>query len=206
MASAASTRLTARLADGVARALLPFRVNVRAVAIEEVSREGGFVDWTQPLNVAPLAPLWIGAPAETWTALQQAAGVRDTFAAFAGRAISEFAQTVGARLAVPCFPAPGSESAPSAAADFFRLEIETGAATLAIFAGISAGLVHALRKEKAENTVAASVDLLLDVELPVAVSFGRAFLPVREVLRMTTGSMIELNRHVNDYVDVIVNN
>jgi len=42
--------------------------------------------------------------------------------------------------------------------------------------------------------------------LPVSVSFGRTLLPVREVLRMTTGSMIELNRNVNDYVDVIVNN
>lgn len=51
-----------------------------------------------------------------------------------------------------------------------------------------------------------SIDLLLDVELPVSVSFGRAQLALKDVIKLTTGSIIELNRSVSEPVEVIVNN
>jgi len=51
-----------------------------------------------------------------------------------------------------------------------------------------------------------SIDLLLDVELPVSVSFGRAQLPLKDVIKLTTGSIVELNRSVSEPVEVIVNN
>jgi flagellar motor switch protein FliN/FliY len=50
------------------------------------------------------------------------------------------------------------------------------------------------------------MDLLLDVELPVSVSFGRAQLLLKDVIKLTTGSIIELNRSISEPVDVIVNN
>ncbi|MEI9812996.1 MAG: FliM/FliN family flagellar motor switch protein [Acidobacteriota bacterium] len=49
-------------------------------------------------------------------------------------------------------------------------------------------------------------DLLLDVELPVSVSFGHAFVPLKEVLKLTTGSIVELSRAIIEPVDVVVNN
>jgi flagellar motor switch protein FliN len=48
-------------------------------------------------------------------------------------------------------------------------------------------------------------DLLLDVALPVVVSFGRTSLQIREVLKLNTGSIVELDRFVSDPVEVIVN-
>jgi flagellar motor switch protein FliN len=51
-----------------------------------------------------------------------------------------------------------------------------------------------------------SIDLLLDVELPVSVSFGRAQLPLKDVIKLTTGSIVELNRALSEPVEVIVNN
>lgn len=51
-----------------------------------------------------------------------------------------------------------------------------------------------------------SLDLLLDVELPVSVSFGRAQLPLKDVLKLTTGAIIELNRSINEPVELLVNN
>ena len=50
-----------------------------------------------------------------------------------------------------------------------------------------------------------NLDLLLDVELPIRVCFGESELPLRDVLRLGVGSVIELNRSVNDPVTVIVN-
>ena len=50
------------------------------------------------------------------------------------------------------------------------------------------------------------VDLLLDVELPVSASFGRTYLPLGDVLELTSGSIVELNRSVSEPVEIIVNN
>lgn len=51
-----------------------------------------------------------------------------------------------------------------------------------------------------------TLDLLLDVELPLSISFGKTYLPVREILKLSTGSIVELNCPANAYVEVIVNN
>jgi len=48
--------------------------------------------------------------------------------------------------------------------------------------------------------------LLLEVELPVSVSFGRAQLPLRDVLKLNSGSIVELNRTISEPVEIIVNN
>jgi flagellar motor switch protein FliN/FliY len=50
-----------------------------------------------------------------------------------------------------------------------------------------------------------TMDLLLDVDLPVSISFGKTQLPLKDVLKLTTGSIVELNRGVNDQVEVLVN-
>jgi flagellar motor switch protein FliN/FliY len=50
-----------------------------------------------------------------------------------------------------------------------------------------------------------NIDLLLDVELPITVSFGETNIPLKDVLKFGVGSVIELNRAVNDPVTIIVN-
>ena len=51
-----------------------------------------------------------------------------------------------------------------------------------------------------------NLELLLDVEMPVSISFGRAQLPLKDVLRLSIGSLVELDRTVSDPVDIIVSN
>jgi flagellar motor switch protein FliN/FliY len=50
-----------------------------------------------------------------------------------------------------------------------------------------------------------TMELLLDVNLPVSISFGKAQLPMKDVLKLTTGSIVELNRGLNEPVEVLVN-
>jgi flagellar motor switch protein FliN/FliY len=72
--------------------------------------------------------------------------------------------------------------------------------------------VSGARAEPAENpkeateTPSRTFDLLLDVELPVSVSFGRAQILLKDLIKLTTGSIVELNRSINEPVEVIVNN
>ncbi len=53
--------------------------------------------------------------------------------------------------------------------------------------------------------VAAEIDLLSDVEMTVTVELGRTNMKVRDLLRMTEGSLIELGRGIGEAVDVLVN-
>jgi flagellar motor switch protein FliN len=50
-----------------------------------------------------------------------------------------------------------------------------------------------------------NMDMLLDVELPVSVSFGYSEMTLKDILKLGTGSVIELDKAVNDPVTIIVN-
>ncbi len=49
-------------------------------------------------------------------------------------------------------------------------------------------------------------ELLLDVELPLNVSFGRTAIKLQDAMKLMTGSLIELDRSVSDPVELLVNN
>src|SRR4029077_15824791 len=51
-----------------------------------------------------------------------------------------------------------------------------------------------------------TIDLLMEVELQVGYAFGRPQFPLRDVLKLNSGSIVELNRTISDPVEIIVNN
>ncbi len=50
-----------------------------------------------------------------------------------------------------------------------------------------------------------NLERLLEVELDLAISFGETMLPLADVLKLSSGSIVELNRAVSDAVDLLVN-
>jgi flagellar motor switch protein FliN/FliY len=50
-----------------------------------------------------------------------------------------------------------------------------------------------------------NLDMLLDVSLKITVELGRAQLKFRDVLNLTTGSVVELGRQTSEPVDILVN-
>ncbi len=59
--------------------------------------------------------------------------------------------------------------------------------------------------EQSKPTSGWNIDLLLDVELPITVSFGETEMQLKDILKLGVGSVIELDKSVNDPVTVIVN-
>jgi len=49
------------------------------------------------------------------------------------------------------------------------------------------------------------MDLLLDLTLPVAIELGRTNLPIRDILDLRRGSVVEFEKLASEPVDVIVN-
>lgn len=177
--------------------------------------------------------LWIAAAEDAWTSagghILKAAGIEEsdpaslksTYFETISQALSGTAGTMGARAGHEIACAHGEESAgapPEAA--WAVLRVKLGAETASIAIGVEAALVKAIEASAAPPKVALAAagagftgpinsktfELLLDVELPVSVSFGRAQVPLKDVLKLTTGSIVELNRSILEPVEVIVNN
>ncbi|MCL1908475.1 MAG: flagellar motor switch protein FliN [Holophagaceae bacterium] len=55
------------------------------------------------------------------------------------------------------------------------------------------------------NVDTKNLDLLLDIELPVVVRMGHTEMPLGELLKLTPGSILELNRPADAPVDLLVN-
>ena len=55
------------------------------------------------------------------------------------------------------------------------------------------------------STATHNLELLMEVDLDLSVSFGRTQLLLEDVLKLASGSIVELNRSATDPVDVLVN-
>jgi len=117
-----------------------------------------------------------------------------------------------------------SPAAPSwPPAETFWLQIgEEGPAGMALEAGLSAALVAELRAEKVEAATpetdssgeaapptdfaapVGSMDRLMDVQLGVTMRFGARRLRLRDVLDLSPGAVVELDRRVQEPVDLLL--
>ena len=157
--------------------------------------------------------------------------IRQTYLELLQQSLSGFSQALGAKLGREVNCIDGIESAATPEGQIIPIQVEF-AETKALPIGIVlSGRLTSVFSEAAQQTqeppAAAStavaapeanepaaaagspsrqIELLLDVELPVSVSFGRAQLPLKDILKLTSGSIVELNRPVAEPVEVIVNN
>ncbi len=195
-----------------------------------------FVWWEQTYSLGPDSQIWIGAAAETWREIGQQAlhgagiedpdpeTVRGTYLEIVTQALSGAASAASARVGKEVSSSGGREFPPPSSAGVACSSVQVmfgGVAVplLVAFSSSWASLAAAdlstdlpatgrelAAKPPAVSNKPNSIDLLLDVELPVSVSFGRAQLPLKDVMKLTTGSIVELNRAVSEPVEVIVNN
>lgn len=141
--------------------------------------------------------------------------LQSTYLEMISQTLAGLAQSMSGRLGreVACASGEESESLGEHAAwASLRLKLGTAEASLGI--GLEPDLLGAFCDESSTELAAAptsfagskTFDLLLDVELPVSVSFGRAQVQLKDALKLTTGSIVELNRSITEPVEVIVNN
>lgn len=196
----------------------------------------GSLWWRQPFSCCEDAPVWIGAEPEAWNSIGKlvldAAGVENapeseiqsTFFEILRQSMSSLATDIGQRIGNQVTCGKGSEAAPETAGmTAFRLDVEISNRTLQFSLAITDQFCRAIAAasstavEPAANGGQASLpsdvtpesrtfELLLDVEMPVTVSFGRATLKLQDAVKLITGSMIELDRGLNDPVELLVNN
>jgi flagellar motor switch protein FliN/FliY len=74
-------------------------------------------------------------------------------------------------------------------------------------AGGDAAALEPLESESAATAGSGevSLDLLLDVNVTLSVEIGRTRMPIKELLSLTQGTVVELQRDINDPLDLMVN-
>jgi flagellar motor switch protein FliN/FliY len=132
------------------------------------------------------------------------------------QALSSLAQSLTARLnrEVTCSHRNEAAGSPANGA-WSALQATLGETTVTVAFEVEPALLDSLVAIPRELAVPSTsdqrgatrtFDLLLDVELPVSVSFGHAQVLLKDVLKLTTGSIVELDRAIVESVDVVVNN
>jgi flagellar motor switch protein FliN/FliY len=71
---------------------------------------------------------------------------------------------------------------------------------------VAAPAPAAAKSEPAAGTLDDRIDVLLDIDLPLVVRFGRTELPLKALTRLGPGSVIDLGRSPDDPVEVLVSN
>jgi len=151
--------------------------------------------------------------------------IRSTYLEIVNQTLSGLAGALSSRVRKEVSCTEGRPAAPTASGDGATgsFEIALGELRLPLLAVFSSALANlpdapnpvsppkppaaaVTDSAPAESQNKKSIDLLLDVELPVSISFGRAQLPLKDVIKLTTGSIVELNRALSEPVEVIVNN
>ncbi len=200
---------------------------------EQSTTGDSMLGWEQPVDAGADCTLWVGASEATWQEVGavalRAAGidepepsdVKSTWLELVGQANSVTAQSLGARLGREVNAGVGCENANSqAGSQVASFVVQVASKTgFAVQFGLSPALEalldagksdkeHGEAKQIAKPVSAGpkTLDLLLEVELPVAISFGRTELLLKDVLKLTTGSIVELNRSIIEPVEIIVNN
>lgn len=191
--------------------------------------------WEQSLDGIRGATVWVGAERRTWedagSGALLAAGVdaveesetRSTWFEIVGQSLGVMARELGGVLGREVTLESGAERAPNplprewaSAALTFAGRAEPGVLVLSLSPTLLA-LIEDSVSQVSKATEASqdeppetgsrsrTMELLLDVDLPVSISFGKARLPMKEVLKLTTGSIVELDRGIGDPVEVMVN-
>jgi flagellar motor switch protein FliN len=174
------------------------------------STRSNFLWWSCELSVDPACRFFAGAPEETWEELKRSAQPQDDPFAPLTQVVQRAAEGRFG-LEVVCSSNGAAEEPPE---DWTAVTVDLGIPVPAMEFAISPELTAALGGVPEIAGVAAvgpdgepgSVDMLMNVEIPVSVSLGRRQMRMKELLGLTRGSIVELNQDLGDEVEIRANN
>ncbi|MGC8758562.1 MAG: flagellar motor switch protein FliN [Bryobacteraceae bacterium] len=198
------------------------------------ARAGNELVLARRLREMPEAVLWIALREEVWrgagTAILRSVGVEDAseeeirnaFLEVVDQSLGQVASTLGARLGREVSWETAEEPPPEGPVlawvpvELAGAEGAVGMMWVAAGPGFLVELPDPAAKvpERGGDQAAAPLaehrrpmlELLMEVELPVGVTFGRTQLKLKDAIKLTSGSIVELNRSIIEPVEVIVNN
>jgi flagellar motor switch protein FliN len=186
------------------------------------STRSDFLWWSCELSVDPACRFFAGAAEQTWRELRRAEDPEeDQFAPLAR--LMERAARSRFGLEVACTGKGLSKEPPE---DWIAVTVDLGISIptmefvlspeLAVALGgtpeTSEAAVWPAEERAGSNSIEShsmdldSVEMLMDVEIPVSVSLGRRQMRMKDLLGLTRGSIVELDQDLGDEVEIRANN
>lgn len=181
-----------------------------AVSIEAKSVPSELFWWEPALGATELS-VWVGTEASVREALGSAASgavaigdppVRDTEQSYQELLQRSWQGVEGA-------VGGGRLTTPPLGAQLLRIPVEMpGTGAIHLFAACRETRKEA-RKPKPDRPPQArtgtTLDLLLDTDIPITVRFGSTRMLLQDIMRLSPGSVVDLNRDMDEPVDIVVN-
>jgi len=190
---------------------------------------GAALWWEQGFDILEGPACWVGLSEDAWRAIGAyalaGAGMeessieeaRATCLEILSQSCSALAAMLGERLERVVTAAGGKvvEAAP-AGVDLQTIRVALPEKVIPVQVAFAGALLQALvgaqaREEEpppiqgAAAAVSPTLEVLRNIDLAVSVSFGQARMALQDVLKLTAGSVIELDRAIDDPVQLIVN-
>ena len=183
--------------------------------VTPVGGASGHLWWKQYYSQPGKAVLWIGADDATWERLAHSNGAAEIEGASTKDGYFNFltgvAEETCQRLrneGLTVFPFKSEESpAPCVSNSIVALRIQSPSLNgeLLLGAGSEWEFDNGAESHSEPAAPSKTIDLLLDVEFPVSISFGQTSMTIRDALQLKPDSIVDLDRAAHDLVDIIVN-
>ena len=181
-----------------------------AVLIDANSVPSQLFSWEQPVSVAEMS-VWIGAESSVRQALGYAASGVVAIGDPGGRNTEQSYQALLRRSWQGVEGAVEGRrlTAPPPDAQLMRIPVEMpGTGEIQLFVACHEALSDARNTESGRPSRVrrgTTLDLLLDTEIPLTVRFGSTRMLLQDVVRLGPGSVVELNRGMDEPVDIVAN-
>jgi flagellar motor switch protein FliN len=219
--------------SGETPALTFTRLEPAARQALDASQLSGRLWWKQPIEGKGAFASWTGAPGDCWTGIGKAVDESDPrrmYLDIVDQANKGTAAVLSAGFPAPLRCPDALEEDPGALIATFEIaEVKVvfqGNDLPSLFLALEPSAVQVLRlseeddepaPDPAGNKPAAAaspaappvvsspmMNRLMELRLPVSVLLGHTSIAIRDVLKLTPGSVIELDRKVGDYVEIVV--
>jgi flagellar motor switch protein FliN len=207
----------ARAWESVLAMMAPVRIEVELGSAPERSAgevRSGWSWWALSFDLAPAAPILIGAPGSRWRALGKLVLGEENFGDDEVEAVSkDLIDQCGSVLAqwfsgqsghpVACQEAVPDSDGTSVPQLAINLKFPEAKGAIELLVSVPEGLAR--EAAPLPPAVVEPVSPLASIVLPVEVILGRATLELADVLKLNVGSVVDLERHVAEPAEVVVN-
>ena len=197
----------------------------RLTPIPDAAESDQYIWWKQTFSGDCTFTTWIAAGQSTWSALGAAmsadeGGAKDLYLEMLGQAQQGAATLINSRLATHIKPQAGALENSCSSISLKTLEINISLEKKflpPIFYAIDGKIVDPFHQEAKvsgqsrrsspiaeERQYGNMVDHLLDLELPLSVALGRSTMLLQDVLKITSGSLVELDTKIGDDVQLFI--
>lgn len=194
----------------------------------EIGREasaGESIWWSQSFSILPGPAIWIGSTSESWRALgrlvlsvqgiDQATSedIQSACRDLVAQSTSALAQSLAGRFnaAVNCVELAEARPPDGVSTAAVTLTFPQPDTRIDLTLAFEPALLHRLSNSPRDGVTAgvsepdALPQPIANLRLRVHVALGRTTLPLREIFKLTVGSVVELGRSIDDPVDIMIN-